>query len=494
VTFRDPPRWTMIVRAQSRDVTIENVKIVGCWRYNADGINVCASENVAIRDSFVRSFDDCIIARGAYLDCGVGPTRNVVAERCVLWCDWGKCLEVWAGHKPCLIENVTFRDIACVAVDGIACDVTTWFASPSTRIRNITMEDVELDFARTRYGAHLQKSPEDTTFRGKPRDSACLVLVDVQRYGRYLGNQHHEPATDLSEFKVEYENLTFRRFKAYGDVPRLVGSVDSTTSPHTIRGFKAEDMPPELTLKYKEKKGQRELFNGRDLTNWYTYLRGRGVDNDPKGVFTVTNGVIHVSGEEFGCLTTKEEFSDYRLQVEYRWTGKPNLGPKKTHAPDSGILFHSIGPDGGFGNIWMLSHEYNLILGASGDIWTVGRKDRPDIFVEGEAGPERLEGKYFIHRKGGEPVRLVGNNRLCRYDIAPDWTDTYEVRPAENENPVGEWNTAELVCSGDKATFYFNGRIVNRITRLSPSRGKIQLQSEGCPIEFRRVTLTPLAP
>jgi polygalacturonase len=50
VTFRDPPRWTMIVRAQSKDVLIENVKIVGCWRYNADGINVCASENVVIRD------------------------------------------------------------------------------------------------------------------------------------------------------------------------------------------------------------------------------------------------------------------------------------------------------------------------------------------------------------------------------------------------------------------------------------------------------------
>lgn len=29
----------------------------------------------------------------------------------------------------------------------------------------------------------------------------------------------------------------------------------------------------------------RELFNGKDLTNWYTYLRGRGKNCDPKGVF-----------------------------------------------------------------------------------------------------------------------------------------------------------------------------------------------------------------
>ena len=234
---------------------------------------------------------------------------------------------------------------------------------------------------------------------------------------------------------------------------------------------------------------QRELFNGRDFTNWYKFIRGRGVDNDPKNVFVVSNGVMHVSGEEFGCLTTLEEFSDYRLIVEYRWTGRPNHASKKAMAPDSGILFHSIGPDGGFGGVWMLSHEYNLIVGASGDLWTVGSKNRPDIFVEGEAGEERLGGEYFIHKKGGKAVRLVGNDRLCRCDIARDWTDTYGVRPAENEKPIGEWNTAELVCIGDKAEFRFNGKCVNRITRLSPSRGKIQLQSEGCPIEFRRVTI-----
>ena len=63
------------------------------------------------------------------------------------------------------------------------------------------------------------------------------------------------------------------------------------------------------------------------------------------------------------------------------------------------------------------------------------------------------------------------------------------MRPAANEKPIGEWNTAELVCAGDTAEFYFNGKLVNRLTRLSPSRGKIQLQSEGCPIEFRRIAI-----
>jgi len=251
ITFRDPPRWTMIVRAQSKNVLVDNVKIVGCWRYNADGINACASEDVTIRNCFLRTFDDCIIARGAYLDCGEGPTRNVTAENCILWCDWGKNLEVWAGHKPCLIENVAFRNIACIAVDAFGCDVTTWFASPSTRIRNVTMEDIEFDFARPRYKAKFQKSPEDRAFPYQARDTALLMQVDVSRYGRYLGNQHHEPATDLSSFKVDYENLAFRRFRTYGDVPRLVGKVDASSAPHRIRGLVTEDLPGGLQLTVK---------------------------------------------------------------------------------------------------------------------------------------------------------------------------------------------------------------------------------------------------
>jgi hypothetical protein len=236
----------------------------------------------------------------------------------------------------------------------------------------------------------------------------------------------------------------------------------------------------------------RELFNGKDLTNWYTFLKGRGKNSDPQGVFAVANGVLHVNGLEMGCITTEEEFSDYRLLVEFRWTGGDHFCGKEKMAPDSGILFHSTGPDGKFHGLWMLSHEYNLILGGSGDLWTVGSKEHPEIFVEGEAGEEKLGGRYAIYQPGGKTVHLVGNDRLCRFDIARDWTDTKDVKPAVNENPIGEWNTAEVVCDGDRAEFLFNGKTVNRLTRVSPSRGRIQLQSEGCPVEFRRIAIFPL--
>ncbi len=235
---------------------------------------------------------------------------------------------------------------------------------------------------------------------------------------------------------------------------------------------------------------KRELFNGKDLTNWYTFLQGRGKNVDPDGVFSVKDGILHVTGKEFGGLTTEEAFKDYKLTVEYRWVGT-SYGGKKTKALDSGILFHSVGPDGGFGGIWMLSHEYNLIFGASGDFWTVSRKDLPGIYLKAEVDEEKLGGKYYIYKPGGREVTLIGNDRVCRFDIARDWTDTPQAKAAVNEGPVGSWNTATLVCRGDTVECWFNGKLVNRATQVRPAGGRIQLQSELCGIEFRRVTIEP---
>ena len=57
------------------------------------------------------------------------------------------------------------------------------------------------------------------------------------------------------------------------------------------------------------------------------------------------------------------------------------------------------------------------------------------------------------------------------------------------EKPVGEWNTAEVVCQGNSITVYINGQLQNQATSET-SEGYIALQSEGGPIEFRNVYLT----
>ena len=60
------------------------------------------------------------------------------------------------------------------------------------------------------------------------------------------------------------------------------------------------------------------------------------------------------------------------------------------------------------------------------------------------------------------------------------------------EKPVGEWNTCEVVCSGNDVKAYVNGKFMNETTRCTISSGFIGIQSEGGDIEIRRIYLEPL--
>src|ERR1700722_15069658 len=101
----------------------------------------------------------------------------------------------------------------------------------------------------------------------------------------------------------------------------------------------------------------KALFNGKDLSGWTIFIRHADKSDprsDPKGVFKVEDGIIHISGEEFGCLTTEKEFENYRLTVEFKW-GEQKWPPrnKPTDRRDSGILMHCVGPD----KVWTKSIE-----------------------------------------------------------------------------------------------------------------------------------------
>jgi hypothetical protein len=199
------------------------------------------------------------------------------------------------------------------------------------------------------------------------------------------------------------------------------------------------------------------LFNGKDLSGWYTFIRHNDDPKadpraDPKGVFKVEDGVIHISGQEFGCLTTEKEFENYRLTVEFKW-GEKKWPPRETpkHKRDSGILLHCVGPD----KVWTKSIECQVQEHDCGDFYPVGGTS---IEVDGK-----------VYNKG------------------------QAVKKTDAEKPTGEWNTIEVVCDGDKITNIVNGVVVNEGTHASVTRGKILLQSEGAEVYYRKVELRPLS-
>lgn len=235
----------------------------------------------------------------------------------------------------------------------------------------------------------------------------------------------------------------------------------------------------------------RELFNGKDFTNWYKFVRDQGKNNDPASVFSIVDGTIRISGEAFGCITTEESFENYRLTVEFRW-GEATWGGRQEKARDSGVLIHSFGEDGGFGGIWMRSVEANVVEGGIGDFWIVGG---PNDGIQGACKVVKsgADGKRFDPENGTRAL-LVSNGEGCFQwkSRDPEWKDVKGFCGSKDLYKPGEWNEMTVVADGDKMTVFLNGTLVNEITEVKPACGKIQLQSEGAEIFFRRVTIAPL--
>jgi hypothetical protein len=247
-----------------------------------------------------------------------------------------------------------------------------------------------------------------------------------------------------------------------------------------------------------DKDGVTHLFNGKDLTGFYTWLgppqKGKpplGKNNDPDKVFTVHDGMIHVSGKIFGGFITEKEYENYHLITEFKW-GEKTWPPREKGARDSGILLHCVGEDGAAGGVWMESIECQMIEGGTGDIILVGGKNKPSITANVE---QRGKQWYYKPLKPGasETPMEFKSGRINWWGRDPDWKDVTGFRGKDDvEKPVGEWNTLECSCAGDSLTYILNGKTVNMGTKASHTKGKILFQSEGAEVFFRKIDLKPL--
>ena len=146
VILRDPDVWCLAAFG-CENLSISNVKLIGLWRYNADGIDICNSRNVSIRGCFVRSFDDGIVVKG--LRWGPGdahdrPDANIEARNLVVWCDWGKALEIGAETSAPEIRDIRFQDIDIIRTTHVAMDIQNGDRAVVSHVRYANIR-VEID-------------------------------------------------------------------------------------------------------------------------------------------------------------------------------------------------------------------------------------------------------------------------------------------------------------------------------------------------------------
>ena len=199
------------------------------------------------------------------------------------------------------------------------------------------------------------------------------------------------------------------------------------------------------------------LFNGKDLAGWSHFLV------DPKvalaEVWSVRDGILVCRGEPLGYLQTKDEYTSFRLLVEWRWAKGAAARLGKT--PNSGVLLRVNGEPKGVPR----AIEAQLRSGDAGDLYGFW-----GMTLAGDSARER--------RRASDPVLgdMVG---FAKTEAA--------------ERPEGEWNLYEITLDGPSIEVSVNGRKVNAATRATVLAGRIGLQSEGGESHFRRVELVPLA-
>ncbi len=218
IILRDSPMWTLIVRNGCRNVCMNNIKIIGQWRYNSDGVDICNSRACILQDSFVRSFDDCVVVRAPYLDGEEGECSDIVVRNNVLWCDWGKNLEIWSGHKDSHIHSVVFSDNYLIHVCMTAVSVDTWYGSESIRTENVVYENLSVYADENAYAPQYQGSDTqsfDYDLR-LPYDERTLIYIAVGKIGRKLPNQACDANVDVSGYHISYRNIAFHNITEYG--------------------------------------------------------------------------------------------------------------------------------------------------------------------------------------------------------------------------------------------------------------------------------------
>jgi len=185
------------------------------------------------------------------------------------------------------------------------------------------------------------------------------------------------------------------------------------------------------------------LWNGKDFTGWTRFLRD--ASQSVEDTWSVENGLLKCTGRPAGYMRTNTPYADYHLRVQWRWSAKPG---------NNGVLVHMSGDD----KVWPRSLECQLASGNAGDFWVI----------------DGLE--FAEHAKGGSRVKGRRTTKLHE----------------SSEKPPGEWNQYDIICKDDWVVVMVNGVLQNVATKCSDKSGKICLQSEGAPIEYRNMSIEPL--
>ncbi len=251
-----------------------------------------------------------------------------------------------------------------------------------------------------------------------------------------------------------------------------------------------------LTVSCNQKKADKsektegdwvQLFNGKDLADWTVKINGYDAGDNFGNTFRVEDGIVKVRYEaydslrdRFGHIFYNDEFSNYKLRVEYRILGEQCPGAPGWAYKNSGIMVHGQRPE---------TMEKNQEFPTSIEIQLLGS----DSLVERTNMNVCTPGTNIV--MNGELILDHCINSSSDYFFGEDWiTAEVEVRGNEiikhivNGDTVLQYNQPQL---DERDSTYEKLIQLNGGDKML-HKGTISLQSEGHPIDFRKVEILVL--
>ena len=207
-----------------KNLHINNVKIIGCWRYNSDGIDMHNCEDVLIENCFIRTYDDSICVKGfdCYYEGDVEKAvheamyrngkaydvfKNVLVKNCTIWNDWGKCLEIGAETRAEEIKDIIFEDCNIIHVTGAVLDCCN---VDYADVHNVTYRDINVEYDDIIYCPKLQT--KDSEIYINPDENYYPPLLDVQTF-------FHFEYSAGGDRRGICRDITFENIHLYGKYP-----------------------------------------------------------------------------------------------------------------------------------------------------------------------------------------------------------------------------------------------------------------------------------
>ncbi|MEZ4901987.1 MAG: DUF1080 domain-containing protein [Spirosomataceae bacterium] len=196
---------------------------------------------------------------------------------------------------------------------------------------------------------------------------------------------------------------------------------------------------------------QTKLFNGKNLKGWYAYTDIDKKRVPPESNFVVSDGLIRLYGDKLGYLMTEQSYQNFELTLDFRWNIDKRYF-RNNNVKNSGVMYHI--PENVPDVLWPRGIQFQIKQGSTGDFVLL---DSLTLTVRGVTNP------------AGKSVVVA--------------------RERDNEKSTGEWNTIKIVSQNGDCWQYLNGILINSGTNASVKKGRILLQYEGVPIDFRNILL-----